>query len=191
MSDGPFRNIALSSRWKQYGKQLVNDAGSAEERTGLVCHCILGDINMNDFQALFGELKAETSRPQRDLDPAPAIERIFDSHPVAPLIDVLRRHLVANTSDQMPPEIALDQALRTTVREWVGIVQNRLDEACIRARDRGDMSLTDFRKGIERNHETFGAIPLNDLCIALASGNKRAFRQAVQKKCGIDEGPEE
>lgn len=191
MSDGPFRNIALSSCWKQYGKQLVNDAVSPEERTGHVCHCILGDVNMKDFQSLFGELKAETGRPQRYLDPAPAIEMIFDSHPVAPITDVLRRHLMANVGDQMPPEIALDQALRTTVREWVGIIQNRLDEACIRARDRGDMNLTDFREGIERNHETFGAIPLNDLCIAFASGNKRAFRQAAQKKCGIDEGPDE
>ena len=32
MTDGPFKNAALSSRWKQYGKDLVSDAASSEER---------------------------------------------------------------------------------------------------------------------------------------------------------------
>ena len=47
------------------------------------------------------------------------------------------------------------------------------------------------QQGIERNRETFAAIKPSELCDALATGNKRAFRQAVQKKAGVDEGPEE
>ena len=103
----------------------------------------------------------------------------------------MQRHLIANLRDQIPPEKALDQALDSTAKERISITKSRLDEECIRARELGDMSREDCRKGIERNRETFAAIKPSELCDALATGNKRAFRQAVQKKAGVDEGPEE
>ncbi len=46
MTDGPFRNSELSSRWKRYGKDLVSDATSSEERTAQACHSMLGDVDM-------------------------------------------------------------------------------------------------------------------------------------------------
>lgn len=191
MSDGPFRNTMLSSRWKSYGQKLVSDAMTAQERTAQACHSMIGDVDMKTFHPLFSELKAHAERPQMDLDPVAAIETIFNNRPILPLVDVLQRHLVANLRDHVPPEKALDQALDSTAKEWTGIIKNRLDEECIRARDRGDMRLADYRKGIERNHETFSAIKSNELCAALASGNKRAFHPVIQKKSGVDEGPEE
>jgi hypothetical protein len=126
-----------------------------------------------------------------DLDPVAAVETIFDSHPTSPLADALQRHLTASLRDQMPLEKALDQSLDCTAKEWIDTTKNRLDEECIRARELGDMRREDYHKGIERNRETFAAIKSNELCNALATGNKRAFRQAVQKKAGVDEGPEE
>lgn len=191
MTDGPFRNAELTSRWKRYGQDLVSEAVSPEERTTQACHSMIGDVDMKAFSPLFGELKAHAERPQMDLDPVTAIESIFDNHPTSPLADTLQRHLIANLCDQMPLEKALDQALDGTAKEWIGTTKNRLDEECIRARELGDMSREDYSKGIERNRETFGAIKPNELCDALAKGNKHAFRQAVQKKAGVDEGPEE
>jgi hypothetical protein len=85
----------------------------------------------------------------------------------------------------------LDQALESTAKEWIGTTKNRIDEECIRARDLGDMSREDYHKGIERNRETFASIKACELSGALASGNKRAFSQAAEKKAGVDEGPEE
>jgi len=148
-------------------------------------------VDMKAFHPLLGELQAHTLRPQMDLDPAASIETIFDSHPILPLADFLRRHLIANLRDQISPEKALDQALESTTKEWIGTTKNRLDEQCIRARDLGDMKLEDYRKGLARNHQTFSSIKVEDLCDALASGNKRAFSKALQKKIGVDEGPEE
>jgi hypothetical protein len=191
MSDGPFRNAALSSRWKVYGQKLVSDAMTAAERTPQACHSMIGDVDMKAFHPLLCELKAHTQRPQMDLDPMSAIETIFDNHPILPLADFLRRNLVANLRDQISPEKALDRALESTTKEWIGITKNRLDEHCIRARDLGDMKLEDYRKGLERNHETFSAIKPDDLCAALVSGTKRAFSEALQKKSGVDEGPEQ
>ncbi|WP_028223146.1 hypothetical protein [Paraburkholderia oxyphila] len=191
MSDGPFRNVALTSRWKVYGQKLISDATSAEERMVQACHSMVRDVDMKTFHPLFGELRAHAQRPQMDLDPAAAIETIFDRHPRSFLSESLNRHLIANLRDQISPEQALDQALGNTAREWIGTTKNRLDEHCIRARDLGDMKREDYRKGLERNHETFSAIKPDELCAALASGNKRAFGEALHKKSGVDEGPEE
>lgn len=191
MTDGPFRNAELSSSWKRYGEDLVSDAASPEERSMRACHSMLGDVEMQVFSPLLNALKAHAQRPQMDLDPVSSIDAIFDSHSMSPLANALQKHLGANLRDQMSPERALDQALAGTVKDWIGITKNRLDEECIRARDLGDMSREDYRKGIERNRETFAAINLGDLCDALTSGNKRAFRQALQKKAGVDEGPDE
>lgn len=191
MSDGPFRNAELPSSWKRYGQDLVSDATSREERTTQACHSMIGDVDMKTFSPLFDELKTHADRPQMDLDPVTAVETIFEAHPTSPLADTLQRHLIANLRDQLPPEKALDQALDSTTKEWIGTTKNRLDEECIRARELGDMSREDYQKGIERNRETFAAIKPSELCDALATGNKRAFKQAVEKKAGVDEGPEE
>lgn len=186
MTDGPFRNAELSSRWKRYGQDLVSDAARTQ-----ACHSMIGDVDMKAFSPLFGDLKAHAERTQMDLDPVSEVETIFESHPTSPLADALQRHLIANLRDQMPIDEALNRSLESTAKEWIGTTKNRLDEECIRARELGDMKREDYHKGIERNRETFAAIKPNELCDALAMGNKSAFRQAVQKKAGVDEGPEE
>jgi hypothetical protein len=191
MTDGPFRNAELSSRWKRYGQELISDAANLDERTIQACHSMIGGVDMKAFSHLLRELEAHAQRPQMDLDPVMEAETIFENHSTSPLTDALQRHLIANLRDQMPPERALDQALDSTVKEWVGTTKNRLDEECIRARDLGDMSHEDYRKGIERNHETFAAIKPSEIRNALATSNKRSFRQAIHKKTGVDEGPEE
>lgn len=191
MSDGPFSNADLSSRWKRYGQDLVSDASSREERTMRACHSMIGDVDMKTFSPLFDELKAYTDQTQLDLDPITAVETIFDNHPMSPLSDALRRHLTANMREQIHPEEVLDHALKGMTKEWISTTKNRLDEECIRARELGDMSREDYGKGIERNRETFAAINTSELSEALAIGNKRAFRQAVEKKFDVDEGPEE
>lgn len=191
MTDGPFRNAELSSRWKRYGQDLVSDAVSAEERATRACHSMVGDVDMKAFSPLFGDLKARAELTQMELDPVPAVETIFDSHPTSTLADALQRHLIANLRDHMHIDEALGRSLESTVNEWIDTTKNRLDEQCIRARELGDMKREDYHKGMQRNRETFSIIKANELCNALAVGNKSAFRQAVQNKAGVDEGPEE
>lgn len=191
MTDGPFRNAELSSRWKQYGRDLVSDAASADERTLQACHSMVGDLNVSEISSLLSAIKRHAERPQMDLDVMSSMEALFESGPKPPLIDTLQKHLMANLHDRMPLDTALDQALQSTVGDWIGITKNRLDEECIRARDLGDMKLEDYRKGIERNAETFAGINRSGLCEALTNGDKRTFKQAQQKKTGINEGPDD
>jgi hypothetical protein len=191
MTDGPFRNAQLSSRWKRYGRELVSDAASADERRGHACHSMIGDVDPTGFSLFLGELKTQALHRQMDLDPVAAFETIFENHPMSPLTDALQRHLIANLRDQQSPDKAVDQALNSTAKEWISITKNRLDEECIRARELGDMSREDCRKGIDRNGATFAAIKPDELCDALKTGNYRAFNPAIRKKAGVDEGPED
>ena len=191
MTDGPFRNATLSSRWKQYGKDLVNDAVSSEERAAQARRSMLGDVDAKAIGSLLSTLKEDAQHPQVDLDPISSAEAIFDRYTKSPVTDTLQKHLIANLRDQIPNGHALDQALWSTVTEWTAITKNRLDEECIRARDLGDMSHEHYRKGIDRNQETFDGIRTNELYHALLSGSPSAFNQASRKKTGVDEGPDE
>lgn len=190
MTDGPFKNAELSSRWKQYGKDLVSDAASSDERAAQACHSILGDADMNTLGLLLRALEAHAHQAQVDLDPVSSFEAIFENHSRSPFTDVIQKHLIANLRDQAPPGRALDEALPSAVADLIDTTRNRLDEECIRARDRSDMTQENCRKGIERNHEAFERINPNELCNALTSGNRHAFKDATRKKDGVDEGPD-
>lgn len=191
MTDGPFKNAVLSSRWKQYGKDLVNDATSLEERIAQACHSMMDTDDVLAVSKIVADVNAHIQRRQMDLDTVSSMEALFESHSKSPLSDMMQKYLIANLRDQMPLGAALDQAVASTVSDWIGINKNRLDEECIRARDIGDMNENEFRKGIERNRETFANINSDALCDALTTGDKHAFKQAQQKKTGIDVGPDE
>lgn len=191
MTDGPFKNAQLSSRWKQYGKDLVRDATSEEERATQACHSMIGDVDPVAISAILGDIRTYAQRPQMDLDPVPFMESLFEKHAKTPLTDLLQKHLIARLRDQMLPAAAIERALPNTVSDWIGITKNRMDEECIRARTLGDMSESDYRKGIARNRETFATVSPDALGNALTIGDKRAFKQAQKKKIGVDEGPDE
>lgn len=191
MTDGPFRNAKLSSQWKQYGKDLVNDAVSSEERAARACHSMLGDVDAKAVGSLLSALKGHAESPQIDLDPVSSAEAILERHAKSPLTDILHKHLIANLRDRMWSDQALDQALGSAVAESIAIAKNRLDEECVRARDLGDMNNEHYRKAIDRNRETFDAIGTIELCHALLSGSPSAFKHAIRKKAGVDEGPDE
>lgn len=191
MTDGPFRNSELPAKWKRYGDDLVSDAASVDERVRQACDSMMHDLDMKELSPLLRELRAHVGRAQLDFDPSTAIETVFEKHPPSPITDNLQRHLIANVRDQMPKESAFDQAVASSVQDWIGTTKNRLDEECIRARDLGDMSSESYHKAMERNRETFVAIKQSDLSEALVTNNKRAFALAGQKKGGVDEGPDE
>ncbi len=190
MADGPFKNAKLTSRWKQYGKDLVSDATGTDERVAQACHSILGDVDMNALGSLLSALRAHAHQTQMDLNPVSSIAAIVENHANSPLADIIQKHLIAHLRDQTPAGRALDLASQGAVADLIDTTMNRLDEECIRARDRGDMTHENCLKGIERNHEAFKKINVNDLCKALTSGNRHAFKDATRKKTGVDEGPD-
>ena len=90
MTDGPFRNSALSSRWKSYGEDLVNEATPIEECAARAAHSILGGIAWDDLSPLLNALREGLEGAQLGLDPAGTANAIFDAHPPTPFHDSLQ-----------------------------------------------------------------------------------------------------
>lgn len=188
MTDGPFRNLRLSTRWKKFGEELVSDAASPAERVDQACHSMMADVGVKEFSSLVQDLAACLAQSQLTLDPVGDIEAVIERHPMSSLSDILRRTLIANLHDGASPADALQPAMEATTQEWIGIVKNRLDEHCIQARDLGDMSRADYQKGLERNAEAFSGIDVQNLCQAMKAGDRRAFSSS--RLVTVDEGPE-
>jgi hypothetical protein len=190
MTDGPFRNAALSERWKKYGDDLVSDAASPSERTARICHSMLGDVDWNAVGPLLKQLEANALNSQLELDPCARIADIFDNQMKTPFSDSLQKHLTANLRENVPAQKALDMAVLSSVNDWVGTARSRIEEECIRARDVGDMSKGDFEKGMNRSRESFNAVDANQIAQALLAGDRQAFKQAVRSKLDVNDGPE-
>lgn len=192
MSDGPFKNLALSHKWKRYGEKLVSDAASPHERAEQAFQAMLGDVDRGGLRALYHQLMAFASQPQLELIRSTEVEAIFEQGNPSPLADAFRRHLSANLQhDAAFSSVIVDSALEGAVAELIDTTKNRLDEECIRARALGDMQGEGFLRGVERNRETFASISPTELCDALTTGKEHAFKQAAKIRAGVDEGPEE
>lgn len=187
MTDGPFKNAALSSRWKRYGDALINDAMSSNERTERVHSAILKDLCTKESRALITELDTYVKRLQKDLLPREAVNAIFDKHPKTPQADILQKFLSANLARPMGVESAWHFAFDSFVKHEAYGTENRMVEQCMSARDRGD--LPNYSKAVERNHEAFAGLNHGRIRDDLLSG-KSASKFAIAKHSSIDDGPE-
>jgi hypothetical protein len=134
---------------------------------------------------------ATSTGRQLNLDAAARARTIFDNHPKTPFLDSLHRHLAANLRDNATAPEAFAQALKDSVRGWIGTARSRIEEECIRARDVGDMSWANYRKGVARSQEAFDAVDPGQIAGALLAGDRRAFRQASLRTIGVDDGPDD
>lgn len=190
MTDGPFRNSALSSRWKSYGEDLVNEATPLEECAASASHSILGGIAWDDLSSLLNALREGLEGAQLGLDPAGVASSIFDAHVPAPFHDSLQRHLEATIRESPQVDGLVDMALREAVNDLIDTAKSRIEEECIRSRDAGDMGWKKYEVAVRRNTETFNQIDAAALARAISSGARGAFKAALRKKTGTDEGPE-
>lgn len=189
MSDGPFRNSKLPKWWKGFGEAVHNDAVDDDERRGRAAHGLLKDILTDDAVSVIAELLAFANRPQLEIDPASTAERIFDNHQKGPFVDLLQRELAYQLGHNQPPKEALSEAMAGAVRDQISEVKNRFQEESIHLAEAGDMKREQCETGVERANKIFGALDVDAICDAVFAGNKNAFKNAVSKKQGLDEGP--
>ncbi|WP_226635240.1 hypothetical protein [Novosphingobium profundi] len=190
MTDGPFRNLRLTTAWKRYGDDLVNDAKSKDERVARASHAVLADANVDEISSLIKALQGYADRLQLDLTPQDSIERILQEHSRVGLSNDLARNLMANMSEYETLSAALNASLQGVTADLIASSKNRLDEHCMQSRDFGDMNAADYRKAFERNAETFAALDADRIAIALRTGDRRAFSADLKKKEGVDDAPD-
>lgn len=192
MTDGPFRNAVLSGAWKRYGRNLSNDACSLNDRAVQACRSIVGDIQLKEVNALLSDLKSLAQRSQMDLDPSASIEAIFARHTHSPLTDTIERYFAVQILDGASLGNAIDKVVQRTVSGLIEEAKERMIDECASARDKGDISLKEYSKLLDRNAETFNAATGHHdlLCQALFEGRK-VLKSVSRKKDGLEDGPEE
>ncbi len=188
MTDGPFNNLKLGSRWKRFAEAVQNDGVDETERCDLASDALVHEI-LTQNQALLASLQAYLRRDQLDLDVLSRVESIFNSHSRTPFADNLQKELTCRLSEQMAPDAAFGQALEAAVGNQISEARNRIEEECIRARECGEMWRDQFDCTVTQASATFDALATDPICDALRAGNKNAFKDAVSRKQGLDEGP--
>lgn len=189
MSDGPFKNLKLGKRWKRFAEAVQNDAFTSAECCDMASDAIVREILTDDVPSLLVNLQAYSSREQLDIDPLSSVENIFNAHIRAPFTDILQKEVMFRLSEQISPTDAVWQALGASVSVRISEVRNRIEEECIHAREAGKMRQDQFDRTVNQASAIFNALAKNLICEALLARDKSAFKNAVSKKNGLDEGP--
>src|SRR3546814_9026949 len=85
---------------------------------------MLGDVDWDSISPLLKQLEASARNSQLELDPCAHVADICDKHPISPFSDSLQKHLTANLRDNLPSQEALDNALLSSVTDWVGTARS-------------------------------------------------------------------
>ncbi|MGD9683527.1 MAG: hypothetical protein AB7W16_20365 [Candidatus Obscuribacterales bacterium] len=186
MTDGPFKNAALTARWKKVGNALENDAVSPDERTERTERALSKDLP-KEFRALVQEL-ASFLKNLPEGSPRSAVEDIFDKHPTSPLANTLQLFLSANLSRPMDTNMAFECALDNTIKKEMYSARNRMLEESLLARDRRDLLPDRFTTVITRLDETINSLSVLRLRDDVLT-NKTVPRAAFAKRTGLDDGP--
>jgi len=188
MSDGPFKNLKLGRHWKRFAKAVQNDAFTSAECSALAMNALLQDILTQDAKALLTDLTNFASREQLDLDAASAIEEIFHRHQKSSFADTLQKEMAFRLSDHMPLADAIKQAVEAAVTEHICEAKTRIVEECILSRDFKGMWQDQFNRTVRESNAIFNGLATNEICGAILTRNNNAFKAAVSKKAGLDEG---
>ncbi|MBI1274453.1 hypothetical protein GC177_00585 [bacterium] len=189
MTDGPFRNLKLSRRWKRFSEAVQNDSVDKAEVCALASDAFVREILTDDAQALMADLQAYEQREQLDFDPTSSFEAIFDDHSKTPFADTLQKELAFRLAEKMPPNVAVEQALEASVNDQIIEARNHIEEECIRVLESGEMRKDQFDRTITQVDAAFETLNKDAICDAIRAGDKNAFKNAVSKKKGLDEGP--
>jgi hypothetical protein len=189
MSDGPFRNLRLAKGWKKFAKAAYNDAFDLTECCAMASNAVVHDVLSDSVQALLSVLKSYVSQIQMDMDPLSSIEKIFNEHSKDQFVNTLQKEMAYRVSDNCTHSEVLEQALASSLDEQVNISRARFQDECIHLSETGEMQQVQLDRTINRANSVFESLDRQSISEAILACNKQAFKDAVAKKDGIDQGP--
>lgn len=189
MSDGPFKNLNLGRHWKRFADAVQNETFNSLDCCALASHALMQELLTDNVSALLAVLLNYTNRKQLDIDPSATIEGIFKDHVNTPFCDTLQKQIAFRLNDQVSPVDAVQQALEESVSKHANDVRNRIVDECISAREAGAIRQDQFYSSVSNINSVFDALEKDKVCNALLDDKKNAFKAAVSKKQGLDEGP--
>lgn len=189
MSDGPFKNLKLGKRWQRFAEAVQNVAFDSAECCALASDALVHEILTGDVPALLAKLLAYANRGQLDFDPLFSVESIFIDYSKSAFADNLQKEVAPRLSLETNPGTAIMEAVYASLSEQIRKVRNRIEEECVHDYEVGKMKKDQFVCTLNQASAIFDGLDNNKICEALLSCNKGAFKAAVSKKEGLDEGP--
>lgn len=191
MTDGPFKNAPMPRRWKNYGDELGCDATSQDERVKLYCDNVLADMGLKQLAPLLRELSAYAERCEThpELFPGVTADGIIRKHEVAPSVMTLQKNISVNLSDKMSMKNALSAAVGSFAGDCLAGSGNRINDALMSARGRGEMSAAEFAKCKQRHKETVSGVNTSEFVNAVMSGDHKAYKVDRKNINRSEEGP--
>jgi hypothetical protein len=188
MTDGPFRNLKLDSRSKRFAEAVQNDAVDQDTRCAYANDAILRGI-LSENLALLRAMRQYGQKSQLDLDPGVVVGNIFERHPKSEFADHLQREIRLRLHQGEASQSAINNGLEAAMESGIREFRTRTHEACLEAYGSGEMRKGQFDRFIEGSNQALNGIDRARILAGLKDGNKGVFKQDVQKKQGLDEGP--
>jgi len=189
MSNGPFKNLKLTKRWKRFAEAVQSDACDLTYCCALASDALLEEILTTEVKAIVTDLVAFGSRAQLDLVPLSSVEEIFNRHSKSAFTDTLQKEVECRVSDQMACSDAIKEAMGAAAGDHICEVKTRIEEECIRSLEFGKMRQDQFYRTVSQSNAILTTLANNEVCEALLACDKKTFKDAVSKKLGLDEGP--
>jgi len=181
--------MKLGKKWKRFAEALQNEAFDNSTCCALASHALMHEILTDSFRAVLAALQAYVNLQQLDIDPLSSVESIFNDHMKTPFTDTLQKQVAFRLHDQVTPDDAVRQALEASVSEHSIDARNRIIDEFIRARETGEIRQDQYSRAVNKVKAIFDLLPKNEVYGVLNVGNKNAFKDAVSKKHGLNEGP--
>lgn len=189
MVDGPLKNMDLGKDWDRPIEALENDAVDLDQCKVFVSDSITRELNAKPNISVLNKIKLYQQQSQLDIDPTYHIRKIFGENSKPPFIDQLEKQLIRRLGDGMQIEDALPQSLEATIIWRADEVKNRLQEKVIHSHEMQEIDQEKSQNLIEKISRTLDGLDVQLIGEAVLKGDKNAFKDAINKKSGIDEGP--
>ncbi len=188
MTDGPFKNAQLPSRWKKFGDSLLDDAADPEYCTERAEHALMRDLPVS-FRVMVQEIDQAIKRSFSDDLARLAVLAVIDKHckSPTPYSDTLQRYLSAYISRPMSIETAVTLALDSTIKREANKIRVRMGDEIEHARDRRTLKEVDYKKA-SANLSCLYNINIAKIREDVRN-NKKAPKAAALRKLGDDDGP--
>jgi len=190
MTDGPYKNLKLDSRSKRFAEAVQNEAEDHVTRCALASDAILNGT-LSENEGLIRDLQnyGKSGQLDLDLDPDGSIKRIFDAHPKSEFSDHLQREFCLRLYEGEPSHGAISNSLEATLETSIGEFRTRIHEAGLEAQREGPMYKDQFDRLIEGSNHVIECLDRSRILEAIKKCDKKAFKQDIKKKQGLDEGP--
>lgn len=188
MTDGPFKNRKLDSRWRRFAEASQNEAASPEECVAVASDALARHLVTREHVKALQEITEHLGQAQLELDPLVSIETILDRYEKTPFLDILQKQLLYQVAHDTARGDAIAPALDAAIDAQIGEIRNRLHEECIHAQEEGELTREAADRARGKIDTALDAVECQKVRDALLEGRKDAFEKDLSKSDSVDEG---